>query len=343
MKYAILDKDRIDLFRRTRYRLFKTLLSSACRMDCLYCPLSRYCRFSRSSWGVEELVRVFTRSYRAGRVDGLFLTSTLYGDPDTVVERMIEVIERLRRKGYRGYIHLRLMPGVSKDLLFHAAVLSDRIGLNIEAPRTVFREIAPSKADWLQDIVKRLEWLACLKRRFRRTRQRVGYISRGIDTQFVLGAGDETDLEVLETAWMLLRKGVDRIYISGFKPYRNTPLEDRRPTPRWRALRVMQAIELLRTYGYRLDELKTLVSDNGMLPNKDPKILYAEHNKHLYPVDLNNDPYELIVRVPGIGPRTAAKILELREKGIRVTVDKIVRLVGYKRYLVIRKYVSLEQ
>jgi len=340
IKYASLDKDRIDLFKKPRYRLFKTLLSSACRLDCLYCPLSRYCRFERSYWDTGDLVNTFIASYRARRVDGLFLTSTLYGDPDEVVEREIEVIEELRKRGYRGYIHLRLMPGVSKDLLFHAAVHADRIGLNIEAPRDTFREIAPSKGDWLQDIIKRIGWLISLKKRFQRNlAKKPGYISRGIDTQFVLGASNETDLEVLQTAWMLLKMGVDRIYISGFRPYKDTPLELKRPAPRWRTLRVIQAIELMRIYGFTFNEIKELLNEQEMLPNKDPKILYAEKNKHLYPVDLNNDPYELIIKVPGIGPKTAMKIIKLREKKGKVLRTDLLKILSHNRLKRAIKYI----
>jgi len=339
-KYASLDKDRIDIFRRPRYKLFKTLLSSACSLDCLYCPLSIYCRFRRDSWDLRELVDTFINDYRARRVDGLFLTSTLYNDPDRVVEKEIEVVEELRKRGYRGYIHLRLMPGVSKDLLFHAAVHADRIGINVEAPRAVFKEIAPSKGDWLQDIIKRLEWLISLKNRFQKgLTRKPGYISRGIDTQFVLGASNETDLEVLRTAWMLLKMGVDRIYISGYRPYKDTPLEHKRPTPKWRTLRVIQAIELMRVYGFTFNEIKELLNEQELLPNKDPKILYAEKNKHLYPVDLNNDPYELIIKVPGIGPKTAMKIIKLREEKGKITKADLLKILGYNRFKRATRYI----
>lgn len=340
-KYALLDKDRIDLFRRPRYRLFKTLVSSACRLDCHYCPLSRYCRFERTQWNTDDLVKTFIANHRSGRVNGLFLTSTLYSDPDRVVEKEIEIVEKIRMKGYKGYIHLRLMPGVSKDLLFHAAVHSDRIGLNVEAPKDVFKEIAPSKGDWIQDIVKRIEWLISIRKRFRRISRGYGYVSRGVDTQFVLGASDETDLEVLETAWMLIKMGIDRIYISGFKPYKNTPLEYKNPSPKWRVLRITQAIKLMRVYGFTFNEIKDLANDHGMLPNIDPKILYADKNKDLYPIDLNQDPYELIVKVPGIGPKSAKAIIKIREQRGRVTRRDLVKIIGYGRLRKAIKYISV--
>mgnify|MGYP000271119732 CR=1 FL=1 len=337
---ASLDLDRIPLYRGKGYRLFKTLLSNACRMDCKYCPFSRVCRFPRDRWEKKELVDRFLRSYRDRRVNGFFLSSSLYGDPERVVEDEIEVIDVLRRRGYRGYIHLRLMPGTPKDLLFQAVVLSDRAGLNIEAPRDVFREIAPSKGDWLNDIVKRIEWLVSLKKKFKRWgMEEPGYLSRGIDTQFVLGAGDETDREVLETAWYLLEIGVDRIYVSGFKPYKGIVLENRRPAPRWRTRRVIQAIELMRVYKYRLDDILLLLDNNDMLPDRDPKVAYAELNPNMFPVDLNNDPLEAIIKVPGIGPKSARKIIELRNQGTKITAKHLKEILGYKRFLKAYKYI----
>ncbi len=342
IQHANLDLDRVPLYHGRGYCLFKTLLSTSCHMDCRYCPLSRYSRVERTRWKPSDLVDAFLKAYWSRRVHGLFLTSTLYSDPDRVVEDELVVVEELRKRGYRGYIHLRLMPGVSNDLLFHAAVYSDRIGVNVEAPRDYFNTIAPSKADWLQDIIKRIEWLTRLRNMFRsRGYRRPGYISSGVDTQFVFGCSGESDRDVLETAWMLLKIGVERIYISGFHPYKNTPLEKHPPTPKWRTLRVTQAVELMRRYGYSFEEIKELLDDNGMLPNRDPKILYAELHRELYPVDLNNDPYELIVRVPGIGPKTARRIIEFREKGYRVDYGFLRRVYGDYRLKKIAKYIVL--
>ncbi len=339
IKGAVLDKDRIDLYKKPKYRLFKTLYSDACRMDCKYCPFSRHCNYPRASWREDELVRVFLDAYKSRRVNGLFLSSSLFTDPETVVEKELSIVEILRKRDYRGYIHLRLMPGTPKDLLFHAAVLADRAGINIEAPRHVFHEIAPSKGDWLNDIIKRIEWLAWLKKKFRREQRRgPGYLSSGIDTQIMLGVLDETDLEVLETVWRLLQIGVDRIYISGFRPYKQTPLEAKNPVNHHRYLRVVKAVELMRAYGFTLDEIKTIIDENGMLMPGDPKVLYANVNKHLYPVNINIDPYERLIRVPGIGPRTAKKILALRQEK-KLKQEDLIRMMGWRRYKQARNFI----
>ncbi len=336
---ASLDKDRVPLYRGCGYSLFKTLYSSRCRMDCLYCPFSIYSRIERSEWSVDELVRVFIESVKSGRVNGLFLTSSLFSDPDVVVEREVEVVSRVRRSGFRGYVHVRLMPGASKSLVSYAAMLADRAGFNVEAPEKHFQEIAPSKADWRQDILKRIEWLVHFKRRFQGEKSAPGMLRSGVDTQLVLGASSETDLEVLETAWMLLRMGVDRIYISRFQPYRHTPLENRDPESKVRALRVMQAIELMRLYGFTLDDLKTIINEHGMLPRRDPKIAYAEANKNLYPIDVNEASYKELLKIPGVGPRTARRILRVRELGFKLTLEKLEAIMGSRRLRLALKYI----
>ncbi len=338
-RWAGLDIDEVDLYRGRGYRLFKTLLSTGCRMDCRYCPLSRFCRRQRSMWEPRNLVDHVLASYRARRIDGFFLSSTLYGDPDRVVERELEVAEALRRRGYKGYLHLRLMPGTSMSLVERAAELADRVGLNIEAPPSIFPELAPSKGDWLQDIVKRLEWLTRLLHVYR-GRRGPGYLSRGVDTQLVLGALDETDEEVLETIHMVLGIGVTRVYISGFRPYPGTPLENRPAAPAWRAHRVMQAVELMRSYGFTIDMIRSVLDDKGMLPNRDPKLVFAERNPGLYPVDVSTATYAELLLVPGIGPATAARILALRRTR-RLTVDTLRRVMGIKRFNRAYPYISL--
>ena len=336
-RWAGLDMDTAPVYRGRGYRLFKTLLSTGCRMDCGYCPLSRFCRRRRTTWDPRVLVEYFLRNHRAGRVDGFFLSSTLYGDPDLVVEREILVAEMLRRRGYRGYIHLRLMPGTSMELVERAATVADRAGLNIEAPPTVFPEIAPSKGSWLQDIVKRLEWLVRIMRS--REPRGPGGLRWGVDTQIMVGVSDETDLEVLETVHRVLAIGVTRVYISGFRPYPGTPLENRPPAPAWRAHRVMQAVELMRSYGFTLDMVKSIVGEDGMLPNRDPKIVFAERNPGLYPVDVNTASMEELLRVPGIGPVSAARIVAARRAG-RLGPEALRRILGIRRYNRAYRYIA---
>lgn len=340
MEFVELDKDRIDLYRKPRYKLFKTLYSTACRMDCKYCPLSNYCRFTRETWDPGKLVETFLNSYKAGRVEGFFLSSTLFSDPEVVVEKELYIVEKLRRRGYKGYIHLRLMPGTPKDQVFHAAVLADRVGVNIESPRRIFSDIAPSKGDWLNDIIKRIEWLVFLKNKFRKQRPPHGYLSSGVDTQIMAGVLDETDLEILETIWHVLKIGVDRVYVSGFKPYKQTPFEKRKPISRQRYLRIVKAVELMRVYGFSIDDIKTIVDEHGMLKPGDPKTVYAETNKHLYPIDINNDPYEKLLLVPGIGPRTAKRILALRMVK-KIKKDDLLTIMGWKRFKKASKYITL--
>ncbi len=297
----------VPVYKSTGGRLFKTLLSSACRMDCLYCPLRRGTPLPRERWEPHKLVEVFRKAYESGIVSGLFLTSSLYNDPDMVVEEMLEVVDQLRRRGYKGYIHLRLMPGVSAPLAREALRHVDRVGLNLEAPTaSAFAEIAPSKGDWLQDIYVKLVYLA-------RNARKPGMV----DTQLVVGASEETDREILILLENLARHGIGVVHFSPYTPIPGTPLASkRRQTPAKRTHLLYQAWRLIRDYGYKLQDILPGLDDNDNLPLhvRDLKEYLASKHPEWYPVDPNTaKPHELL-RVPGIGPQTAKKILKLRQK-----------------------------
>jgi len=316
---------------RRRATLLKTLLSSACRMDCRYCPFRAGCPFAkRRTWETDKLVRITLDLYRRGVISGLFLTSALYGDPDTVVEKQIEVAEKLRKAGFKGYIHLRLMPGVHWWYIRRAADLADRIGVNLETTDPArFSEIAPSKGDWRQDILYKLEYMA------RESRWR----KASVDTQIMVGVAGDSDEDILRLTWRLYRiLGLSRVHYSAFKPVRGTPLENAPPTPKWREHRLYQASELIRRYGYSYAELSSILDERGMLPDKDPKEAYAEANPDLYPVDINNASLNELLRIPGIGPGAAELILRIREHR-RVTAPLLVRILGITTAKKVLRYV----
>ncbi len=319
-------------FRGRRVALFKTLLASSCKMDCLYCPFRRGRRgVERRKWRPDKLVDVFLELYRKGVVRGLFLSSGFYGDPDAIVEEEIEVAEKLREKGYTGYIHLRLMPGTSWWYLKQAVRVANRVGINVEAvDASAFQEYAPSKGDWRRDILYRLEYIV--------REARWGRAS--VDTQLVAGLAGETDLEILRLVWRLYRAlGIGRIHFSAFTPMKGTPLEGREPVPAWREMRLYQVAELVRSYGFSLKELRTILDDNDMLPNMDPKEAYARANPDLYPVDVNHAPLEDLLRVPGIGPSTAELIVRIRRQR-RITAATLMKILGPSRARKILRYVD---
>ena len=301
--------------------IFKIAITTACRMDCLYCPFRAGSSGARIFWQPEKLVRVFMTLYRHGVVKGIFLTSGYYSDSDRIVEQMLEVVEKLRKIGYKGYVHVRLMPGTSKHLIREALRLCDRVGINVEAPsKHHFSEIAPSKGDWRHDIIDRLVYAASI----------AGKPDK-VDTQFVVGASGESDREILETSYWLIGRGIGRLHYSPYTPIPGTPLARKRPPTQYdRVYRLYQAWSLMRYYGYSLDRIKLALREDGMLvKTRDLKRVIAERLGigREYRVDPLEAKLEELLLVPGIGPQTAHRIVEMREKG-RLTLDVLRRILG---------------
>jgi len=304
--------------------LFKILQTNVCNMECMYCvnPVAR----RKASFSPEEMARVFFSLYRQNVVDGLFLSSGIPGDPEDAMENTLETVGLLRKKhGFRGYIHLKILPGATLDQIRRGAEMADRLSVNMEAPSgTHLSEIAPQK-DFKNDILLRQRWIyeviGVKKRNGHREVGRVGgggVVSGGQTTQLVVGASDETDREILSQVYYAVRyRRMRRVYFSPFTPIPGTGLEKHPPAPRWRARRLYQVEHLIRLYGYEKRELLPLFEGGDMLPDVDPKVLLAMKTFD-GPVDINEADYSTLIRVPGIGPRTARRILALRENGGRV-------------------------
>ncbi len=294
--------------RKGRCPLLKTLVSSYCRNECKYCALRRGRSVPRERWTVDKLASVAAQLYKEGRVKGLFLSSSIDGDPDEVVAKEVEIVRKAKELGFRGYVHLRLMPGVSRWMIKEAASVSDRIGLNMEAPEgSVFSEMCPDKGDLLNDVFKRLAWAV--------EEARKAKCKAGVDTQFVVGATGETDWLYIKATYQLY-KGLKlrRIYYSGFEPIPGTPYENKPPCASWREHRLYQVSFLIRDYNFTLEELQEVVDEEGFLWNEDPKLLYVKKHPELFPVDLNEASIWEIMRIPKIGPIRARRIVELRKK-----------------------------
>lgn len=322
------------------FPMVKVLLSSFCTNSCKYCALRCGRRVVRTRWNPEELVNVTLTLWCEGRVQGLFLSSSVDGDPDFVVLKEIEVAERLRQLGFTGYIHLRLMPGCSRHLVERAAQVADRIGVNLEAVSSeFFSELCPDKGDYVNDVLTRLKWCS---EEANEVFSRFGGCRSGVDTQFVVGALGENDSEYIKLAYKLLKDlKLRRVYFSGFEPIKDTPLEKVAPCPSSREYALYQASYLLKDYGFKPKDLEALLDDNGFLPrNENLKLAYAAVNRDFYPVDLGTATYHDLLKVPGIGPRTARAILFVREYLGVITFKDLVSLVGGKRARLIRRYVT---
>lgn len=288
-----------------RVRLLKVLLSNACRYDCLYCATRCSRDIPRASFRPEELARLTDELTRAGLVSGLFLSSGIVGDADSTMARMIETVEILRTTyDYRHYVHLKLLPGISEAAVSTAAGLADRLSVNLEAPSPErLTAICPGKS-FERDLARPLRWVRQLAQ--------PGQVRAGITTQFVVGAGDETDQELLETTWRLHAElRLARAYFSGFAPVADTPLEGREPTPAVREHRLYQAEFLIRAYGFSLAEM--VFDEAGMLlHDRDPKLAFALEREELFPIEVNTAERSQLLRVPGIGPTSAERILQVR-------------------------------
>ncbi|MEN3185986.1 MAG: radical SAM protein [Atribacterota bacterium] len=288
-----------------RVNVLKILLSNRCIHNCFYC-VNRVdrCHKEAASFTAVELVRLFATLYHQGMVRGLFLSSAVERDAARTMTEMMKVVEILRFKmQFRGYIHLKILPEVSADFIEEAVRLSTRVSVNLEAPTpSALRCIAPEKN--FEDIWNTLRYLKCLKDK------RVARFD--FTTQFVVGASGETDREIMQTTSLLYREmKLARVYYSAFQPIAGTPFEDLPPTSTWREHRLYQADFLLRRYGFGFEEL--CFDREGNFPlTVDPKTSWAVRHPEFFPVEVNQAPFEALVRVPGIGPVSARKIMTIR-------------------------------
>lgn len=289
--------------------LFKVLLTNSCTNDCAYCANQVGRDVRRTSFRPEELARMFMELYTRRRVQGLFLTSGIAGNASQTMESMVDTVDILRRR-YRfgGYIHLKILPGASLDCVEEGCKMASRVSVNMEAPTAQHLARLSSRKDLHRDILERMRWV----RELMTTDE--GLVPSGQTTQFVVGAAGETDRDILQTTGALYSEmELRRVYFSAFRPVQGSPLEELAPTPSKREHRLYQADWLLRVYGFSLQEVELALGREDNLPlNKDPKSTIARKQPWLFPVDVNRASYDELLRVPGIGPLSARRIVEAR-------------------------------
>jgi predicted DNA-binding helix-hairpin-helix protein len=293
-------------------KLLKTLLTSACERDCYYCPFRAGRDFRRATFKPEEFANLFIQLQERGTAEGIFLSSGIAGGGSRTQDKLLDTAEILRRKkGYRGYLHLKIMPGAERAQVERAMQLADRVSVNLEAPNTArLARLAPRK-EFIEELVAPLKLVEEIRRTQPATKAWNGRWP-STTTQFVVGAADESDLELLKTtAWLNQHVGLKRAYFSAFNPVRDTPLENREATDPLREHRLYQASFLLRDYGFELEDMPFV--GNGDLPLRtDPKLAWAQQNLLQQPVDINRAERRELLRVPGIGPSTANVLLGAR-------------------------------
>ena len=289
--------------------LFKVLLTNVCTNDCAYCVNQVGRDRPRAYFQPHELASLFMELHRKRLVRGLFLSSGVAGSPSRTMQDMVDTVEILRqRHEFKGYVHLKMMPGAGYDCIEAACRVANRVSINMEAPTAHHLARLSSRKNLYDGIVERMRWAKQVMS------ANEGLVPSGQTTQFVVGAAGETDRDILRTTGALYREiGLRRVYFSAFQPVIDSPLEGLRATPPMREHRLYQAEWLLRVYGFSSHELDLALSDKGDLSLvKDPKMMIARRQPWLFPVDVNRAGYEDLLRVPGIGPISAGRIVEAR-------------------------------
>lgn len=304
------ERHRVPIFRASTggcrtVPLFKTLLSNKCRNNCKFCGLRCERRIGRDSWKPDEFAKIAMKLWKMRKIKGVFLSSSVVRDPNYTVQQEIEAIETLRKMGFTEYVHLKIMPGTDRELIKRAAELSDRIGINIEFPNKGHYEDTKLYLNFVQDIIRRIKWISKEVQKL----QKEGKCSAGLDTQMVVGASDETDKEVVKiSGWVYQKLKAIRVYYSRFDPVKNTPLENKKPENPWREYRLYQSSFLLRDYGFKHRDF--VFDDNDKLNLKeDPKFSIAKENDLM--ININDAKFEELIKVPGIGLKTAQKIVDI--------------------------------
>jgi predicted DNA-binding helix-hairpin-helix protein len=305
-----------------RMPVVKTLMTSACEKDCFYCATRRGRNsLRRETFKPEELAGGFDLIHKKGIAEGLFLSSGVIGGGTRTMEKTIAAVEILRSKyEFRGYVHLKLMPGAQDAAIERALSLANRVSVNLEAPNTERLARLSSTKQFADEL------LAPLVRAHELIITNPQYAGKTMTTQFVVGAADESDREILSTVARLYRElELARAYYSRFSPIVDTPLENRVPTSPIRQHRLYQTDFLIRRYGFTFDEL--VFDAEGNLPtHRDPKLLWALHHPERFPLDINRVSREELVRVPGVGPQSAQRILHVRRFRHVTSIEELRRL-----------------
>jgi predicted DNA-binding helix-hairpin-helix protein len=302
-----------------RMSLLRILMTNACSYNCHYCPMRRDRAMQRTLLKPEELVRIFLEAHGRGWCQGLFITTGIPGRPTKVMDDLIQVLELLReRHRFGGYIHVKLVAGSETSQIDRLTALASRVSLNFEAPcGKSLAQIAPEKSfsTTLHDF-ERVRKLVVLEREAQmhgkpKDPLHPGGVS-GMTLQFVVGATPDTDRSLLNTITSLKAGGgVHHPHFSAFRPITNTPLESAPAAPALREHRLYQAAYLLGEYGFEPEEV--VYQTSGNLPlSLDPKSAWALAHPEHFPIEVGSASYEELVRVPGIGPVAARRILAQR-------------------------------
>lgn len=295
-------------------KLLKTLLSSACERDCHYCPFRAGRDFRRATFKPQEFAELFMKLHQSSMAEGIFLSSGIAAGGPNTQNRILDTAEILRNKlGFRGYLHLKIMPGAEKGQVQRLMQLADRVSINLEAPnKERLSKLAPNK-NFFEELLLPLKWVEEIRQSQAAYKGWNGHWPSTV-TQFVAGGSDESDLELLTTTdWLMKNVHIKRAYYSAFFPIRDTPMENKAAVDPVREHRLYQASFLLRDYEFDLEDMPFLGDGNLPLPT-DPKLAWAQQNLKGKPLEINRAERRDLLRIPGIGPKGADAILQARRK-----------------------------
>ncbi|HMK50025.1 MAG TPA: radical SAM protein [Thermodesulfovibrionales bacterium] len=322
--------------------LLKTLLSNACTNDCRYCPLRSDTNVRRCTLQPEEVAKTFMEYRSKGKVFGLFLSSAVINNADYTMDKINTVARLLRhRHQFKGYIHLKIIPGASDAAVEDALSLATSVSLNIETPGKKHFTLLSDKKDYDKDIIRPLKLMGRL------TGRGMKFSRVKCTTQFIVGASDETDSEIIKYMFGLYKRlNFKRVYFSAYQKglghpgipgERNLSAE---PDQHFvREHRLYQSDFLIRNYGFSSEDILMDRSGNLRL-DKDPKQIWADTHPEFYPVKINTSDKDALLKVPGLGPETVTRILKMRREG-KIFNLRDIGLKG-KRLENVRNYVVVE-
>lgn len=299
--------------------LLKILLTNHCIFDCAYCVTRKSNDVKRAAFKIQEVVDLTINFYRRNYIEGLFLSSGIFKNPDYTMERLVAVAKKLRlEENFNGYIHLKSIPGASDELMREAGLWADRLSVNIEVPTiSGLKLLAPDKKheDFTKPMLKVKTEILQYKAERKVIKSTPKYAPAGQSTQMIIGATGESDKDIMYSATHYYKKyHMKRVYYSGYVPV----AEDNRlpaigtQVPMLRENRLYQTDWLLRFYGFSVQEIL-----NEQHPNLDieidPKLSWALRNLNYFPIDINTADKHLLARVPGLGMKSVNKILKGRK------------------------------
>lgn len=298
--------------------LLKIMLTNSCIYDCAYCINRRSNDLPRATFSFTELVNLTIEFYRRNYIEGLFLSSGVVRNPDYTMERLVKVVKDLRQVyRFNGYIHLKSIPGASQELVNEAGLYADRMSVNIEIPNEQSLQLLAPEKDF-QSVFTPMRYIQQGMLQSAEERKKYRHAPRfapaGQSTQMIVGATSDSDKDILHlTSALYKRPSMKRVYYSGFVPVNgyDNRLPALKQPPLVRENRLYQADWLLRFYNFKVDEI---VDDSypDLDLEIDPKLAWALRHPEVFPVDINRADYEMLLRVPGLGVKSAKMILTAR-------------------------------